>query len=60
MLRLLRWPAILMASALILGTCLAQTPPAPPLQKLRIVGGLAGLNQYTRTKSHSGPRPWPA
>lgn len=33
--------------ALLLCPSWAQTPPAP-LQKLRIVGGLAGVNQYTR------------
>lgn len=43
-----------LALALALGSALtawAQTPtsPAPP-QKLRIVGGLAGLNQYTRNE----------
>ena len=50
MLRLLRRAATLLTGALFIGTCLAQTPPAPPLQKLRIVGGLAGLNQYTRNE----------
>lgn len=44
-----------LALALTLGTCtltaLAQAPAAPAgAQKLRIVGGLAGLNQYTRNE----------
>lgn len=50
-LRLLRAAATLLTGALMVGTGLAQTPPAPPLQKLRIVGGLANLNQYTRNEA---------
>src|SRR5512133_319843 len=54
MLRLLRRAAPLLAGVLLLSTSLAQAPPTPPpqkLQKLRIVGGLADLNQYTRNEA---------
>lgn len=54
MLRLLRRSATLLAGVLLLSTGLAQAPPTPPpqkLQKLRIVGGLADLNQYTRNEA---------
>lgn len=47
----LRHTATLLCSLLVLWSLpgYAQTQPAP-MQKLRIVGGLAGLNQYTRNE----------
>lgn len=52
--RLLRRAASLLTGALVvMSTGLAQTPPSAALQKLhklRIVGGLASVNQYTRNE----------
>ncbi len=52
LLRFLRRALALLGGALFFSTVLAQTPTATPLLKLRIVGGLSGLNQYTR---HEAP-----
>jgi len=45
----LRRAAVLLCGALAVGVALAQAQLAPS-QTLRIVGGLAGLNQYTRNE----------
>ena len=48
--RLLRRAAARLVGILVLTVGLAQAQTTAPLPKLRIVGGLAGLNQYTRNE----------
>ena len=48
--RLLRRAAARLVGLLVLTVGLAQAQTTAPLPKLRIVGDLAGLNQYTRNE----------
>ena len=46
------WRACLLATCLVLGLSNAAQGQSPPVQTLRVLGGLAGVNQFTR---HEAP-----